>query len=248
MLNSDFIHFIPEIFLIVSTLITSLYGLVYSTSKHYNYPNMVKTVSWLGLLILCITFLLITYQYEILCAKNTEVVIFYNSIRVNVYTCLVRGMIVFFSFLCLGSSIAYFKGSEITTYENVILLLFSVFGMLVLTGSYNLAVLYIGLEVQSFSFYILAAYKTRSTYSSEAGLKYFIIGAISSGFLLFGIAIIYSLTGSIYFSEICKYSAGLEIDTLGFTWSKLGLLVGFIFVITSFFNKIRSRPLPFMGI
>ena len=94
--------------------------------------------------------------------------------------------------------------NKINTFEYTLLILLSVLGMLLLVSSYDLLSLYLGVELMSLSFYILAAYKRNSEFSGEAGLKYFILGAFSSGLLLFGSSMLYGFTGMTNFEDIAK--------------------------------------------
>lgn len=116
--------------------------------------------------------------------------------------------------------------------ELVILMILGVVGILVVISSYDLLSLYVGIELQSFTLYVLAAYKRSSEFSTEAGLKYFILGAIASGFLLFGSSIIYGVTGSIQLEEIAKVLL-LKDQTV---------VIGLLFVFAGLFFKSSIAP------
>jgi len=83
-------------------------------------------------------------------------------------------------------------------------MLFSTLGMLFIVSSYDLISMYLAIELQSLSFYVIAAFQRNNEFSTEAGLKYFILGALSSGLLLFGESILYGFTGITNFEELCK--------------------------------------------
>jgi NADH:ubiquinone oxidoreductase subunit 2 (subunit N) len=96
-------------------------------------------------------------------------------------------------------SLTYVKEIQIYTFETLILILLCVAPMMFLISSYDLLPLYLAIELQSLCFYVLAASKRNSEFSTEAGLKYFLLGAFSSGILLFGFSLIYGFTGSLIY-------------------------------------------------
>jgi NADH:ubiquinone oxidoreductase subunit 2 (subunit N) len=90
---------------------------------------------------------------------------------------------------------------KINSFEYILIFLFALLGIFLLCSSNDLITAYLSIELQSLAFYILAAFKKNSTYSIEAGLKYFILGAFSSGLFLFGSSLIYGLSGSVNFAD-----------------------------------------------
>jgi NADH-quinone oxidoreductase subunit N len=112
--------------------------------------------------------------------------------------------------------------------------------MLLLVSSYDLLSLYLGVELMSLSFYILAAYKRNSEFSGEAGLKYFILGAFSSGLLLFGSSMLYGFTGMTNFEDIAKLLVGLGAmtDTVSYN----GIIIGILFISVALLFKVAAAP------
>jgi len=90
-------------------------------------------------------------------------------------------------------------------YEFSQLILLSTLGMMLLVGSGDLIMLYLAIELLSLSFYVLASIKRHSQHSTEAGLKYFLLGALSSGLLLFGMGLVYAFTGATSFVAISEF-------------------------------------------
>ena len=137
---------------------------------------------------------------------------------------------------------------KVYAYEMVILMLLAVTGLLLLVSSYDLLALYLAIELQSLSLYVLATLKRTSEYSTEAGLKYFILGAISSGLLLFGSSLIYGLTGSINFADIASSlaastSVGLGLPlTAPVSDSTLLLAIGVVFILSGLLFKLSVAP------
>lgn len=127
-------------------------------------------------------------------------------------------------------------GHVVGRFEYVILVLLAVLGMNIMISANNMLSLYIGLELQSLALYILAAFNRNSLVSSEAGLKYFILGALSSGMLLFGISLIYGYTGSTSFPLIADSVFAMVGDVA------MPLTVGLIFVLVGLAFKISAVP------
>jgi NADH-quinone oxidoreductase subunit N len=122
----------------------------------------------------------------------------------------------------------------IAKFEYPLLVALSVVGMMVMVGSANLMTLYMGLELQSLAMYVLASMRRDSVRSTEAGLKYFVLGALSSGLLLYGISLTYGYAGTTEFAGIVLAAADGEIS--------LGLLFGLVFVLAGLAFKISAAP------
>ncbi|TMJ30888.1 MAG: NADH-quinone oxidoreductase subunit NuoN [Alphaproteobacteria bacterium] len=117
-------------------------------------------------------------------------------------------------------------------FEYAVLILLSTLGMMVLVSATDLIALYLGLELMSLCLYVLAAIQRDSVRSTEAGLKYFVLGALSSGMLLYGASLIYGFTGTVSFAGIAKAS----------TQADLGLVFGLVFLFAGFCFKVSAVP------
>lgn len=118
--------------------------------------------------------------------------------------------------------------------EYPVLILLSAVGMGMMVSAGDLMSLYVGLELQSLSAYILASFMRRDTRSAEAGLKYFVLGALASGILLYGISLVYGFSGTTLFSGIADaYASGDQ---------KIGLLFGLVFVFSGLAFKMSAVP------
>ena len=120
-------------------------------------------------------------------------------------------------------------------FEYPVLILLAGLGMMIMVSSNHLLTLYMGAELQALSLYVLAALQRGSGKSSEAGLKYFILGALSSGILLFGISLVYGFSGTLYFPDLFKVVA--QNDALN-----PGLITGLVFVLIALAFKISAVP------
>jgi NADH-quinone oxidoreductase subunit N len=120
-------------------------------------------------------------------------------------------------------------------FEYPILLLFSTVGMMIMLSANDLMALYIGLELLSLSLYVVAAFDRDNARSSEAGLKYFVLGALASGLLLYGSSLVYGFAGSTNFDRIA--------DAVGATeGAPFGLVIGLVFVLAALAFKISAVP------
>jgi len=134
----------------------------------------------------------------------------------------------------LTLSLDYLKVDKQEKFEYGVLFLLSTLGMMMLISANDLIALYLGLELMSLPLYVVAASNRDSVRSTEAGLKYFVLGALSSGMLLYGSSLIYGFTGTVSFAGIAKATSG---------GANLGLIFGLVFcspVFASRFPPCRS--------
>ncbi|PKQ13987.1 MAG: NADH-quinone oxidoreductase subunit NuoN [Alphaproteobacteria bacterium HGW-Alphaproteobacteria-1] len=133
--------------------------------------------------------------------------------------------------LTLGQD--YMERRGILRFEYPILIALSVVGMMVMVSAGDLMALYMGLELQSLALYVVASLRRDNLKSTEAGLKYFVLGALSSGLLLFGASLVYGFAGTTLFSGIIASAGGQ---------TPLGLLIGLVLVISGLAFKISAVP------
>jgi NADH-quinone oxidoreductase subunit N len=133
----------------------------------------------------------------------------------------------------IALSTDYFTKERLEIFEYPILIMLSTVGMMVLISCNDLIALYLGLELMSLALYVVAAIHRDNVRASEAGLKYFVLGALSSGMLLYGCSLIYGFTGTVSFEGIVKATAE-GIST--------GLLFGLVFLFAGFCFKISAVP------
>jgi NADH-quinone oxidoreductase subunit N len=119
-------------------------------------------------------------------------------------------------------------------FEFAVLVLLATTGMMMMISANDLIALYVGLELQSLALYVIAAFRRDSARSAEAGLKYFVLGALSSGMLLYGASLVYGFTGSTEFAIIAA-----AVQPSG---ANLGLVVGLVFLMAGFAFKISAVP------
>ena len=128
----------------------------------------------------------------------------------------------------------YMTKANLWNYEFAVLVLLATAGMMMMISANDLIALYLGIELQSLALYVIAAFNRNSERSSEAGLKYFVLGALSSGMLLYGMSLIYGFTGSTGFEQIAS-----SIKTSGAT---IGIIFGLVFLLVGLVFKISAVP------
>jgi NADH:ubiquinone oxidoreductase subunit 2 (subunit N) len=264
--ENDFKAIFPELFLISSSLFLLLYGVVWTTSASSGYPLLLKNINWLALLTLFLTMAL---------AVNNPIghgIFFYHTFLLDDVTLFFKALVLVGASSSLLISIDYLERESINGFEFALLLLLSTLSMLFLISAADFISMYLAIELQSLCFYVLAAFKRDSEFSTEAGLKYFLLGVFSSGLLLFGCSLIYGFTGVIEFSELSKIFASLgssgdlasmpahfmapaeastdrytlemmdEVESLLSTSSWRGCELGMIFLLIGFLFKLTAVP------
>ena len=215
--NINFI--LPEIFISLGIMFLLMLGVFKKNSS-----GIVYTLS--------IIILLITLGLIINFPSGQEIYLFNNSYKIDQLSTFMKIITIISGIFVLISSYKYTKIEKIFKIEYSILILCSILGMLVMISSYDLMVFYIGLELQSLSLYVLAAFNRNQTKSSEAGLKYFVLSALSSGLLLYGCSLIYGFSGSTNFYLISE-----NIHS-----SEYGNVFGIVFILVGLAFKIAVVP------
>ena len=149
------------------------------------------------------------------------------------FAAFVKLLILTGSMLALILALDYNATQKIDRFEFPILILFCTVGMLVMASASNMMTLYLGLELQSLAIYVLAAFARDTQRSAEAGLKYFVLGALASGLLLYGISLVYGFTGTMEFARLNSALTGTP---------SVGLVVGIVFVVAGLAFKLSAAP------
>ncbi|KAI3965215.1 hypothetical protein MKX01_014324 [Papaver californicum] len=187
----------PEIFIINATFILLIHGVVFSTSKKDDYPPLVSNVGWLGLLSVLITLLLLAAGAPLLTIGH----LFRNNLfRRDNFTYFCQILLLLST---AGTISMCFDSSEKERFdasESIVLIPLPTCSMLFMIPAHDSIAMYLAIEPQSLCFYVIAASKRKSEFSTEAGSKYLILGAFPSGILLFGYD---RTTTDIYESDNC---------------------------------------------
>ena len=215
---NDLNFILPEIFISLSIMFLLVLGVFKKNSS-----RLIFNISLLVLLITAIITLNETYSIN-------RITLFNNSVVIDHMASLMKIITLIGAFLVLSISSNYLKIFRILKIEYPILILSSVLGMMVMISSNDLLVFYMGLELQSLALYVLATFNRDQLKSTEAGLKYFVLSALSSGLLLYGCSLIYGFSGSTNFEIIANQ---LTSDEYVLTFGIVFILVGLAFKISA---------------
>jgi NADH-quinone oxidoreductase subunit N len=184
--------------------------------------------------------LLVVYLLLLLIINNnvSGFLVFNDLLIVDNFTTLIKNILVVSLICIIIISLNYIKAEKIDKYEYFLLVGLSSLGMFTIVSSNDLITMYLGIEIQSLCFYILATIKIYNNFSTEAGLKYFILGAFSSGLLLFGSSFIYGALGTTNFTDMRLLSSNFS----NLSDNPISLILGIIFVIVAIMFKIGAAP------
>ena len=215
MININLIF--PEIFISLSIMFLLIFGVYKKNSSELVYS--LSIISLLIILALCFNLRTVT-----------EVYLFNESYQIGYLSTFMKILVILSGVFVMSVSLKYLKINNILKIEFPILILSSILGMIVMISSNDLIVFYMGLELQSLSLYVLASFNKDNILSSESGLKYFILSALSSGLLLYGCSLIYGFSGSTNFIQI---SENIDINQYSLTFGIVFILVGLAFKISA---------------
>ena len=224
MLSWDFLALqpaLPEVFLALSTMVLLMLG-VFRGDGH------TRIISWFAVLVLGLTLLLVLDDLG-----GTKRA-FGDIFIVDAFAQFMKVLVLIGSSFAVVMSLGYIEREKIARFEYPILFLFATLGMMMMISANDLISLYLGLELQSLSLYVIAAFRRDSTRSTEAGLKYFVLGALSSGMLLYGASMVYGFAGTTGFDRLATVLDAGAVP--------VGLIVGLVFVIAGLAFKVAAVP------
>ena len=211
---------LPEAVLAAGTLALVLYGAL----RGERASNLVTEIA-VGLL---------GVVFIVMVAKNRPMgVTFYGSFADDAFTRFMSALALIGSLATMVLSAEFMRKERIGGFEFPILILICTLGILMLISADDFIALYLGLELMSLSLYVIAAYRRHDLRATEAGLKYFVLGALSSGMLLYGASLIYGYSGSVSFAAVAS-----AVHDHG----NIGVLFGLVFVLAGLAFKISAVP------
>jgi len=228
--------FIPEIFLSISILIQLVFNSTLVNTASYNFPLLNREIfSQIFFILFCVLLLL----------SNSSIYgflpnyLFFNDAG-NKY---IKIFFILSCLLILSPIIRSFILQKLNFFEYFIIFLLSILSLMLLISSGDLISAYLVIEMQALSFYILASFKRNSAFSSEAGLKYFVMGSFISGIFLFGSSLIYGALGTLNFNSLSLLLFfPLKEDSI-FLYNFI--LVGVLFVTITLLFKLATVPFHF---
>ncbi|WP_105401029.1 MULTISPECIES: NADH-quinone oxidoreductase subunit NuoN [unclassified Neorhizobium] len=210
----------PEIILAVGALALLMIG-VFSGDKS------APTVTGLAVALLAVAGLWLIFM-------PGEGVAYGGAFKLDAFGRFMKVLALIGSITAMVMSVGHAKSDQLNRFEFPVLLVLSTLGMLLLISANDLIAFYLALELMSLALYVIAAFNRDSLRSTEAGLKYFVLGALSSGMMLYGMSLVYGFTGNTGFEGIAKV---LSAETRG-----LGLIFGMVFVLAGACFKISAVP------
>ncbi|GJE16194.1 NADH-quinone oxidoreductase subunit NuoN [Methylobacterium marchantiae] len=210
----------PELILAIGVLALILYGA-------FRGERSVESVNVGALVLLILAFFVVVSQ------SGAKVTTLNGSFIIDNFSKVMKALILLGSAATILLSRDYFQRERIDRFEFPILIVLCTIGMMVMASANDLIALYLGLELQSLAAYVIAAFHRDNLKSTEAGLKYFVLGALSSGMLLYGSSLVYGFTGTVSFPGIVS---ALN-DNAG-----LGIVLGIVFVAAGVAFKMSAVP------
>ena len=211
---------LPELLLGCGAMLLLLYGV-------FRGERSTKTVTAGSVVLIAVAALALTYTVE-------DGVTFHGAFILDQFARYMKVIALIGSGAAVIMSVAFARSERFDRFEFPILIVIATLGMMLMISANDLIALYLGVELQSLSLYVIAAINRDSPRSTEAGLKYFVLGALSSGMLLYGASLVYGFTGHTEFVAIA--------GALGGGAPSLGLIFGLVFVFAGLAFKISAVP------
>ncbi len=222
----DILPAFPEIFLAAAAMVLLLLGV-------FQGERAAREVSWLAVAVLIIDAALVLAPA--LHHGADRQVALSGLFVTDGFAVYAKTLVLIGSALSIIISMAFNEREGIARFEYPVLILLGTTGMLMMISANNLLSLYVGLELQSLSLYVIASFNRDSGRSTEAGLKYFVLGALASGMLLYGASMVYGFAGTTSFDELAKLFAGGAVPPIGLT-------IGLVFIIVALAFKTSAVP------
>ncbi len=213
----------PELIIVCVAMVLLLYGV-------WKGDSVTRNLSWIAVLSLAVAGIALSTL------PAGRSVAFGGQFVVDDFVRYMKWLVLIGSALAIVMSIAYNEREGIARFEYPVLILFATLGMMMMISANDLMSLYVGLELQSLSLYVVAAFRRDSVRSSEAGLKYFVLGALSSGMLLYGASMVYGFSGTTSFDGLASLFRAPGGDP------SVGFVIGLVFLMAGLAFKISAVP------
>ena len=220
--NTDFLLVAPELTVLVGALLLLLYGA-------FRGQRATGGITLLAIAVMVAA----AYQLFPFPTEDAELA-FSDMFVADSYSQFVKFLILISSSLVLGMSFDWLAVERHKRFEYPVLVLLGTVGMMLMVSANDLMMLYVGIELSSLTLYVLAAIDRDNAASSEAGIKYFVLGALASGIMLFGTSLVYGYAGSINFSTLAELFTGSAVA--------YGTIVGLVMLVVGLSFKISAVP------
>ncbi len=219
---NEFAPALPEIVLAVAAMLLLMIGV-------FKGDGSTRLVAWLSVAALAAAWLIM------IMGPLDRTVIMAGLFITDPFALFMKTLVLLASGLAIVMSLGYIRNEGMERFEFPILMVLATLGMLMMISANDLMSLYLGVELQSLALYVVAAFKRDSQRATEAGLKYFVLGALSSGMLLYGASMIYGFAGSTNFADLARSFQAME-------HASVGLIVGLVFLLAGLAFKISAVP------
>ena len=220
LLSFALVHTLPEIILAAGALILILWG-------SFAGERATGALTYVAMLMLALALASLFY------GSGSRTTIWSGAFIDDSFARFMKALALIGSLVSLVMGLDYLRRERIASFEFPILVMLATIGMMVLISAENFITLYLGLELMSLALYVMAAFHRDDLRASEAGLKYFVLGALSSGMLLYGASLLYGFAGSLSFDGV---AAGMRGTT------QLGAILGLVFLMTGLAFKMSLAP------
>ena len=218
-LSHDIMVLLPEFILAISALVLLLAGATIGEKSQ----NIISTLA-----------ILIFAAAAYFVITGSDGAAFSSAFVSDSFTRFMKILILLGAAASLFIAQGFLESEKLARFEFPVLVLLATLGMMLMVSAGSFIALYMGLELQSLALYVLAAFQRDSVRSTESGLKYFVLGALSSGMLLYGISLIYGFTGTVSFVGVAA--------VIGKTGVNIGLIFGLVFLIAGLAFKVAAVP------
>ncbi len=219
---------LPEIFLSLSAMVLLMVGVFQCTNTADSALKASRTTSSLGTVMLVLSLLLV------FTVSGERLLTFDGMFVTDPFATFAKTLILIAATFTVILAQHWLEKQGAHRFEFVIVVMFATLGMMMMVSANNLLSLYLGLELQSLSLYILAAFHRDDGRVTEAGLKYFVLGALASGMLLYGMSLVYGFTGTTDFTTLAEVLSHGEAQT--------GLIIGLVFMLSGLAFKVSAVP------
>ena len=219
---TDFMPALPEMFLAIAAMALLL-------AAAFKGDKALKGISWAAIVSM------LTVAGIVFVGHSPSDAGFGGMFTVDAFTLYMKLLVLIGAAVAVFLSMPCLARTGVGRAEYPVLVLFSVIGMMVMISADNMLTAYMGLELQSLPLYVLAAFSRDNVRSSEAGVKYFVLGALSSGFLLYGMSLLYGFSGSLEFAELGVVLTAGDAQNMA-------VVIGLVFVTAGLAFKISAVP------
>jgi NADH-quinone oxidoreductase subunit N len=217
--------FFPEAVLILGAMVLLMVGVFRPSGE-----REAVSIGWLAIAIIVVS------AWLVLSLPPQTQELFHGGFVADAFARFLKLLMLAASAASLLLSFTYMREANTAKFEYPVLVLLATAGMMMMISANDLIALYLGLELQSLALYVLAAIRRDDVRSSEAGLKYFVLGALSSGMLLYGASLIYGFTGSTSFARIAEATQAAGAA------ENVGIIIGLVFLLVGLAFKVSAVP------